>query len=427
MTEAVIGEIVCERIGSSNRVISLFDGEPAIFETEDIELEPSVEAFGTLWLIPCILAKRNLRFEKPVCKTWYENAHKLIDFLSDRWGTAKIKILAETYESKGDRLQAQAVCFSGGVDSMYTLMTTGSPKYLLRGETFNPASQQTKHFQLARKRLTRVADAVGAIPITIKYNLLEHPSHNLHDMNDVYTGILAGMGHLLSQHIGSIAISSTHHEDEPTVYTCRYRTDPLYSAARLQVHHDASVARRQKVAAIAEWHIAQENLFVCFNRQGLDFNCSQCEKCVRTMLDLHILGKLESFKRFDQSKPLWEAMDQVKAVTNLESYRAALAEPLEPRIANGIWRMLRREYERAQGLEVANQHRRRVDDEFIKMREGLNNALNHYSQLQEEHQRLADDYAAIAGNLPIRNGIKLIRKVARKLRAPGTRQGARYD
>ncbi len=428
MTEAVIGDINHERVGSTSRIVSPFDGEPAWFESDDIELAPSVEAFGTLWLTPCILTNRNLRFKNPICKTWYENALRIIDFFSDHWGTAKIKIFAETYETPDAPQQAEAVCFSGGVDSFHTLMNVGSPKYLLRAEHADHSSILPEYVKLARERLAKIADAVGSIPVTIKFNVAQHASFKIHNDHDTYTGILACMGHLLSPYIGSILISSTHHQDEPAVYTCRWRTDPLFSSSRLEVQHThADITRRDKVAAIADWQLAQESLFVCFLRQGSNRNCSRCEKCVRTMLDLHLLGKLESFKNFDQSKSLWDSMDHIQVVHNFATYNAALAEPLDPRLANGIWRMLRREHARLWRLEEADSKRRNLNVELVSMKEGLENALHHYSLLQEEHQRLAADYATIAGNLPIRNGLKLIRKVARKLRAKGARQGARHD
>ncbi len=428
MTEAVIGDINHEKVGSTSRIVSQFDGEPVWFESDDIELEPSIEAFATLWLMPCILANRNLRFEKPVCKIWYENAVEYIDFHADRWGTAKIKIFAETYETSVAPQQGEAVCFSGGVDSFHTLMNVGSPKYLVRAEPADPSSRLVEDYRLSRERIAKVANGVGAIPVTIKFNVIEHPSYRIHDDNDGYTGTLACMGHLLSPHIGSIFISSSHHKDDPAVLGCRWQTDPLFSTTRLQVHHTyVDFRRRDKVAAIADWHLAQENLFVCFEKLGSNRNCSRCEKCIRTMLDLYLLGKLELFKNFDQSKPLWEAMDHVQVVHNSATYHAALAESLDPRVANGIWRMLRREHERVWRLEEADNKLRYLDEELAGMKEGLQNVLHHYSLLQEEHQRLAADYAAIAGSLPIRNGLKLVRKVAKKLRGNGAKQGARHD
>ena len=418
MTDLVIGEIIRERKGNVCRIVAKFDGEPVWFETEDVDLEPSVEAFATLWLMPCLLAKRNLRFEKPVCKTWYENANKFIDFLSDHWGKEKIEIFADTYDQQIEAKEAVAVCFSGGVDSMYTLMKGGSPRYLLSAEPFDLPSSFTETFKVARRRLETVAAAVGSTPVSIRTNVTEHPSFKTHRLLDTNTGILASMGHLLAPHIGSISISSSHRTDEPDIHVCFQFTDPLLSSQNLHVvHAHTEVSRREKVAQIADWPIAQENLAVCFNKQGENRNCGRCEKCVRTMLDLCIAGKLESIKSFDLSRPLWEAMDHVKLVTYLETYQKALYEPLDPRIRSGIWRMLRREYERICRLEDAALHRRHVDEEFANMKDGLENALHHYSLLQKNYDNLLKDYKELAENRPLRRGVRAVRHVIRMLRA----------
>lgn len=418
MTDLVLGDIIREKKENACRIFAQVDGEPVWFETEDIDLEPSVEAFGTLWLIPCILAKRNLRFEKPICKTWYENANRLIDFLGDHWGKEKIQIIADTYDQRIEPQESVAVCFSGGVDSMYTLMKIGSPKYLLSAEPFDLPSSYTETFKVARRRLEKIAAAVGSTPISIRTNVTEHRSFKVHRILDTNTAILASMGHLLAPHIGSIAISSSHRADEPDIHCCFHITDPLLSSQKLQVvHAHSDVTRREKVSQIADWPIAQENLTVCFNKQGENRNCGRCEKCVRTMLDLHITGKLESIKSFDLSRPLWEAMDQVKLVTYLETYQKALYEPLDPRIRSGIWRMMRREYERICRLEDANLYRRHVDEDFANMKEGLENALHHYSLLQENYNNLLKDYKELAENRPLRRGVRAVRHVIRMLRS----------
>jgi hypothetical protein len=88
---------------------------------------------------------------------------------------------------------------------------------------------------------------------------------------------------------------------------------------------------------------------------------------------------------------------------------------------------MRREHERVIELEQAERYSRHVNQEFATMKKGLENALHHYALLQEDHQRLAADYAAIAGSLPIRNGLTLARNVARRLRLGSGGRAERHD
>ncbi len=135
------------------------------------------------------------------------------------------------------------------------------------------------------------------------------------------------------------------------------------------------------------------------------------------MLDLHILGKLESFKGFDQSVALWEAMESVKVVTFIDTYEHALESPVDPRLEKAIRRMLRRECVRVWQLEDSARYKRHVDEEFATMKGGLANALHHYTLLQENYDNLLKDYKDVVENRPLRRGTRAVRHVIRMLRA----------
>jgi len=64
--------------------------------------------------------------------------------------------------------------------------------------------------------------------------------------------------------------------------------DPLWSTETLEFAHDAPISRLDKLRGLADNQFALDLLRVCF--QGGAYNCSQCEKCVRTMMSLSVLG-----------------------------------------------------------------------------------------------------------------------------------------
>jgi hypothetical protein len=76
--------------------------------------------------------------------------------------------------------------------------------------------------------------------------------------------------------------------------------DHLWSTETLRFVHDAPITRPEKLRTIGEDTFALNRLRVCW--QGGDYNCSRCEKCVRTMLSLRLLG-LQS-DAFGQMPPL---------------------------------------------------------------------------------------------------------------------------
>ena len=80
------------------------------------------------------------------------------------------------------------------------------------------------------------------------------------------------------------------------------------------IHHGSTYRRVEKVEQIAKWELAQKTLWVCQEAkfEAETWNCSRCEKCVRTMIPLYALGKLDQFKTFEKpfkkdSDGLWWA------------------------------------------------------------------------------------------------------------------------
>lgn len=68
-----------------------------------------------------------------------------------------------------------------------------------------------------------------------------------------------------------------------------YITDHLWSNEQTQILHDGAEANRlQKIEAIADFPKALDILRVCW--QDKQYNCGQCEKCLRTMTELRLLN-----------------------------------------------------------------------------------------------------------------------------------------
>ena len=84
---------------------------------------------------------------------------------------------------------------------------------------------------------------------------------------------------------------------------------PWLSTESLDLVDDGTIYdRSQKTALIADYAPVTKYLNVCYGHDTLDTNCSVCIKCLRTLLTLEILGKLEAFKDvFDLEKYRREA------------------------------------------------------------------------------------------------------------------------
>lgn len=113
--------------------------------------------------------------------------------------------------------------------------------------------------------------------------------------------------------------------------------DPYYSTSRLQVHHHGTyMSRLERTRLVAGWPAALENIRVCVHDGRGTGNCGTCEKCIRTMLMLVALGKLDdsgAFPRRDVDRELLETVIEYRMiwVGNLRDAYVELIPLLERR------------------------------------------------------------------------------------------------
>jgi hypothetical protein len=75
--------------------------------------------------------------------------------------------------------------------------------------------------------------------------------------------------------------------------------DNYFSTTHFQiVHHGMEMTRLDKTKLVADWPIALQNIRVCQNDNSGTTNCGTCEKCIRTMITLAALGKLDEKSAF---------------------------------------------------------------------------------------------------------------------------------
>ena len=75
----------------------------------------------------------------------------------------------------------------------------------------------------------------------------------------------------------------------------------IYLVPRVQtetlelIYDGAQYNRAEKVNNIVNWKIAQKHINVCLREDEIAENCSCCEKCLRTLIPIEALGKLNSY------------------------------------------------------------------------------------------------------------------------------------
>lgn len=88
----------------------------------------------------------------------------------------------------------------------------------------------------------------------------------------------------------------------------------LVSTERFELVIDGcQYTRGEKVERISEWDIAQKHLNVCVNPINHGHNCSNCNKCMWTLIPLEAMGKLDNFngvfdiKTYNENARRWKS------------------------------------------------------------------------------------------------------------------------
>lgn len=159
-----------------------------------------------------------------------------------------------------------------------------------------------------------MANVLGKTLITVKTNLREQADINRNNWEITYSGdfwgrclhgsSLASVGLCLSRIMYQVFIPSTRPNDNLIPWGSHPRLDPLWSTENMLFIHDGCESDRlQKVKdKISYSPIALKSLKVCYYNISNQYNCCQCEKCLRTMMELRVCEVLDKATSFH--KPL---------------------------------------------------------------------------------------------------------------------------
>src|SRR4030042_6630339 len=112
--------------GGLGRVCADVDGRPLWFESADVPLRPAPEAFGSAMLPAAVERKADPVLGTPVDPRWHTGVMALQDVWNAWWKYRKVSVRSSAgQDGDGTRASGGALCFSGGVDSFFSLLRGG--------------------------------------------------------------------------------------------------------------------------------------------------------------------------------------------------------------------------------------------------------------------------------------------------------------
>jgi hypothetical protein len=170
-------------------------------------------------------------------------------------------------------------------------------------------------------------------------------------------GALASVGHLLGEQFSAFQIASTYSASNHHSWGSTLETDHLFSSRKVAIAHiGADSHREQKIRFLSEIPMAQQHLRVCWDNRSAAGNCSQCPKCVATMLLLAELGALDRFVVFKNTASLPAAIDALPYLPNqINIIERLVHRQTLPRTINEAARRLVARSRRAAGWRTMRQ------------------------------------------------------------------------
>ncbi|MFW2382162.1 MAG: hypothetical protein ACN4GZ_10415 [Acidimicrobiales bacterium] len=187
--------------------------------------------------------------------------------------------------------------FSGGVDSLATLrwnLTLVAPDHpyritaLIYVEGFEEQSSDK-----AREAIQAIADELDLGLVEVRTNLaqLDTPDR-VHWERSFYGSCLGSLGQALAGRFAAITIApSSGSIATPKPVGSLPQLDTNFSTEHMTIRHPHfETSRRERLAFIADWELAQRWLRPCSKQAGDRLNCGICEKCLPAQVNILALG-----------------------------------------------------------------------------------------------------------------------------------------
>lgn len=203
-----------------------------------------------------------------------------------------------------------AAGFSGGVDSFYTVLRPrAEPVTLLLTSHGLEFENLVPQLEPLMQRLAGAAAAYGKKHVIVETNAYSTGRKHLPwsgPRGVAITGPLVmaqalGLGGVIRRF--HVAATRAPNEARPDFVGTAPEIDPLLSTESLEVVHDGSAERDEKIRTIAVYPEVLDTLQVCLKRRRMLDNCNECDKCVATALTLEIIGVIDRCRTLKRVSP----------------------------------------------------------------------------------------------------------------------------
>jgi hypothetical protein len=184
--------------------------------------------------------------------------------------------------------------FTAGVDSYYTYLRHQEEiEALVFVHGFDVRLGDARLRERVVAGLEKAASGLGRPLIEVETNLRDFLARQGDRWDLAHGAALAAVGVGLSGFLSRLYIAASFRPSFLPPWGSHPDLDPLFGTERVEFVHDGCERRLRKLERVVQCDVALDSLRVCWENRGGAYNCCRCEKCVRTMTTLAILGVLE--------------------------------------------------------------------------------------------------------------------------------------
>lgn len=232
----------------------------------------------------------------------------------------EIAVVAERPDEDTSHGDGVVTCFSGGVDSFYTLwrhLPDSEPlpparvthALMINGFDHDVDLEGEGYFQRVFEVYRPMLERLGVEPLWVRTNQQQLRRAVLRGrMVRSHGAALTSCALVLSRLFRRVYLSSGLDYTGLRPEGSHPLLDHHLSTEATEVfHRGVERSRAEKIEILADWPETWERLRVCFGGQrcvdatGRVGNCGRCDKCVRTMLTLDLIGALDRYTTFPRT------------------------------------------------------------------------------------------------------------------------------
>lgn len=269
--------------------------------SRDHSLEPSGDMELAMALPVAMATDGVLELDRPVSDELVGGLRMVQDILLS-WYPELRRVTVTSPSGRVPRPRSRRgtlACFTGGVDSFYSVRSlAGELDGLLFVHGFDVPLDAGSLRHTVSRHLQEAATEMSVPLIEVETNLRELLDPYV-DWGQIGHGpAIVAVASGLRRECSRLVIPSSHSYRDLFPWGSHPLLDPLWSSRALRVEHRGAEATRvDKIRSIALSPMVARHLRVCW-QPGTDYNCGSCEKCVRTMVTLDLVGALSVSETF---------------------------------------------------------------------------------------------------------------------------------